>query len=434
MKWLLIAALLVLVASFLWANRAWGKVIEGGPDSLANTRSLGDLVAKDDSLHVIFVHGMRSEGPGNSKEFRDALLSRYPNGKESKPVRTHIGLGEMPIARVGTRQVWHNETEWLASRPFLDRYTLTLGKKAIIVDEINWWPLLFPIKCRMLLVPEHNLSGNDRRHLELCARGDKGYYPWITPTQLDDLLAKRPRSGGGAWANRWGKREIMNWGLSDAVIALGPLKTYLIEAMDKAFALAEAEALAIAAEDRIVVSESLGSFVVLDAYRKPGGVQRYLDRTDHLYFFANQFALLELGRIELERPKAGGPDFGPALAPETIGAPATPLEGLQQWAKRPGPSFVPETGTVGGPPGSESSPRQIVAFNDPSDLLTYDVPCMEDVAVVNLYVRNAAKWLGLFADPLKAHTGHAGNKAIWKVMLRRSNSEPAPLSGSTCPR
>jgi hypothetical protein len=434
MKWLLIAALLVLIASFLWANRAWGKVIEGGPDSLANTRTLGDLIASDDSLHIIFVHGMRSEGAGNSKAFRKALLGRYPGSSQNEASRTLVDLGKMPLAKVGTTQVWRNEAEWQASRPFVDRYTLTLGKKTIIVDEINWWPLLFPIKCRMLLVPEHDLSGNDRKHLELCARSDKGYYPWITQAQLDDLLAERPRSGGGAWANRWGKREILNWGLSDAVIALGPLKTYLVEAMDKAFAMADAGAESILAEDRIVVSESLGSFVVLDAYRNPGGVQRYLDRTDHLYFFANQFALLELGRIELKRPKAGGPDLGPAIAPDPIGAPATPLEGLQQWARRPGPGFAPESATGVTPVGRESSPRQVIAFNDPSDLLTYDVPCMEDVAVVNLYVRNGTNWFGLFAGPIGAHTGHAGNKSVWKTMLRRSASAPEPLADTTCPR
>ncbi len=437
MKWLPIAALLVLIVLFLRTNAAWGKVIEGGPDHLVNTRSLGDLIESDDSLHIIFVHGMRSEGAGNSKAFRKALLSRYPNSSQSGPSRTFVDLGRMPLANVGAMQIWRDEAEWSASRPFVDRYELKLGGgKTIIVDEINWWTLLFPIKCRMLLVPEHNLSGADRKHLRLCSRTDNPFHPWISKDEVDALLAARPRSGGGAWANRWGKSEILNWGLSDAVIALGPLKTYLVEAMDKAFALAEAEAKAISAEDRIVISESLGSFVVLDAYRNDGAVTEYLDRTDHLYFFANQFALLELGRIGLTRPKPGRPDRAPAFISDALEVPATPFEGLQQWAKRSGPDLAPEGRAPAGESlgGRDSRPRQIIAFNDPSDLLTYDVPCMEDVAVVNLYVRNGINWLGLFADPLGAHTGHAGNTSVWKTMLRRSTSDPTPLTSAGCPR
>ena len=438
MKWILLAALLFLAAHFLWTNAAWAKAIEGGPHSLANTRSLGDLIAMDDSLHLIFVHGMRSEGAGNSRAFREALLERFPGGTQGRAQRIYIDLGTMPVATIGTRQIWNDENEWRASRPFLDRYALTVGGgKTIIVDEINWWPLLFPIKCRLLLVPEHNLSGTDRKHLRLCARDDGGFHPWISKQKLRDLLASRPRSGGGAWANRFGKREILNWGLSDAVIALGPLKTYLIEAMNKAFAMAEAEAQAVGAEDRIVVSESLGSFVVLDAYREEDGpVREYLDRTDHLYFFANQFALLELGRIGVIRPKSEGPDRAPAFVSDADAAPASPLEGLRQWAEKPAPVSLPGERAPASEvaPGLARRPRQIVAFNDPSDLLTYDVPCIEHVAVVNLYVRNGINWFGLFAGPIGAHTGHARNKSVWKTMLRQSGSAPLPLPNPTCPR
>ena len=99
-------------------------------------------------------------------------------------------------------------------------------RNAIVVDEVNWWPLLFPVKCRSLLAPETDLSGADREHLKLCARSDAGYYPWLTQQELIAALSHKPRSGGGARANAFIKQQIMNWGLADAVIALGPLRTF----------------------------------------------------------------------------------------------------------------------------------------------------------------------------------------------------------------
>jgi hypothetical protein len=38
--------------------------------------------------------------------------------------------------------------------------------------------------------------------------------------------------------------------------------------------------------------------------------------------------------------------------------------------------------------------------------------------VLQPYDRNTPRWLGLVADPAKAHAGHLANKALWKVLTR----------------
>ena len=50
------------------------------------------------------------------------------------------------------------------------------------------------------------------------------------------------------------------------------------------------------ARERAIVTESLGSFVVLDALRGKQ-TRGFVEKASNLTFFANQFALLELARI-----------------------------------------------------------------------------------------------------------------------------------------
>jgi hypothetical protein len=389
---------------------ARGRFIEGGPQPLSDTRSLGDIIVEaQGSVHISFVHGMRAEGPGNSTSFRAALARSLGAGEAvTQTVERHyLDPGPWPVAAtVGGTPIWNDQDEWLASRPFVDRHTLRTARVQVVVDEVNWWPLLFPIKCRFLLMPEHDLSGNDREHLRLCARDDGPYHAWLTGEQLEALLNTRPRSGGGARLNGSIKRQILNWGLADAVILLGPMRTYLVAAMEQALQFAEAGAESLAAEERVLVSESLGSFLVMEAFREEGSAARaYLEQTHLLYFFANQFALLELARIDgIAEPGRPGPLEAVAAAP-------SPLSALEQW----GAATTPPTEFAAG-----RRPAQIIAFSDPSDMLTYRVPSIANVAVANVYVRNGPSLFGLLVDPLPAHTGHARNRTVLDLMLRRS--------------
>jgi len=397
---------------------AQDRFIEGGPQSLNETRSLGDLIRGASApIHISFVHGMRAEGPGTSASFRAGLLRRF-GGTSTPPVRRFLDLGERPReASIGATLIWPTDEAWAASRPFVDRHTLRLRSGVlVVVDEVNWWPLLFPIKCRFLVLPEHDLSGNEPEHLRLCAgqgpeREAALYHPWLTPAELDHALSTAPRSGGGARVNTTIKRQIFNWGLSDAVIALGPMRHYLALTMQQAFTVAVEGVVAGTAEDHVLIAESLGSFVVLDALSAGAvAVDAYLDRTRDIYFFANQFALLELARI------TNIPADGAGVLATAVDARATPREGspLDQLQS------LSDAGAV--PPRGQARRLQIIALSDPSDMLTYRVPAIANATVVNIYVRNAGSILG-FANPVTAHTGHAANRAVWDVLLEPRESD-----------
>ena len=346
------------------------------PAALARTRSLGDVIAQanDRPVHILFVHGIRTDRPGLAGPLMEGLCRYGPVRcpPPGAPERHYIDLGLLPPAEVMGAPVWLDEGQWRASRPFVDRYRFERpGAAPVIVDEVNWWPLLMAFRCRTLVAPESRLSGVDKAHLDLCR-------PWLTQAQYDAALAGPTVSGGGAWANRELKRQIMNWGLADAVIALGPMRTLIRRAIDEAFGYAAAfDGRGAAGQEFVVVCESLGSFVVLDAAAdRFGDAPRARDvvaATSDLYFFANQFALLELARVTglPAAPRAAdltrlAPAPPPEVSPPEDSPPeVSPFAVLSEWAAgataRPALAVSPR-------------PRQVIAFSDPSDILTYDVP------------------------------------------------------------
>lgn len=68
--------------------------------------------------------------------------------------------------------------------------------------------------------------------------------------------------------------------------------------------------------------------------------------------------------------------------------------------------------------------RQIIAFNDPSDALTFEVPEVPNAKVVNLYDRNSITWLWSFENPIAAHTGHSKNAAVLRTLFERRDRQP----------
>jgi hypothetical protein len=390
---------------------------------------LGDMIAQanDQPAHILFVHGIRADRPGTAGPFMEGLCRygpvRCPPRNHPPPAaeRRYIDLGPRPVAEVMGAPVWLDEGQWRASRPFVDRYRFERpGAAPVIVDEVNWWPLLMAFRCRALVAPESRLSGVDKAHLDLCR-------PWLSKAEYEAALAGPAVSGGGAWANRELKRQIMNWGLADAVIALGPMRTLIRRAIDEAFGYAAGfEGRGAAGQEFVVVCESLGSFVVLDAAGDGGAphAREVVAATSDLYFFANQFALLELARVTGLPAARGAADLAalaPAPPPEV-----SPFAVLGEWAAG---SSTPAAGrALAAPP----RPRQVIAFSDPSDILTYDVPALAVPAgapaplVVNVYDRNEFGWFGLIADPIKAHSGHSRNPAVLKLMFAPRRAAPVP--------
>lgn len=409
-----------LAAAVLAGGIARAGVHPHEGQSLEGTRSLGDVIAEagERPVHVIFVHGMRAEGPNTSRVFRESLCRSIGDGCALEPApstgRSHyIELGSAPPATYAGVPVWRQSEDWTASRPFVDRYVFSRRSGgSIVVDEVNWWPLLFPLKCQFLLRPEAELAGPDKKHLRLCARDVAPYHAWLDATDVEQAIRRKVRHAGGAKANRALKAEIMNWGLADAVIAVGPMRTYLHEAMEKAFEYAGSfEGRSAAEQEFVVISESLGSFVVIDALNAETptpAVKAVISETHNLYFFANQFRILELARL------GGIPSGADGLKLMGTEADRSPLGALAAWAQSPSGAQRP------GPKGDIVRPRQIIAFNDPSDMLTFEVPQLPGAKVVNLYDRNGFDFLRLVADPLAAHTGHSRNKAVLRTVFART--------------
>jgi hypothetical protein len=506
-------------------------------------------------LHIVFIHGIRTDARGASFALQTEIWKKVYGGDPRMQIlrwSSALDIGDKPDASFLGHQIWNNPEEWKQSQPFVDHYIYppTANGGRIIVDEVNWWPLVFPLKCRLLLGGETNLVGPDARTIQLCGdvKGGAGHlhplstdhYTWLTQPIVVDLLNRQPPLGSTAAANVLLKQEIMDWGLSDAVVSLGPMKYKLRGAVQCALEnIASAgvidDAGAKASEtaggatsttstqtltpDRltshlpppnswtvpfvckrgggpaqphfndanfILVSHSLGSFLLLDTFAstaqnlnsagertkpsynaaadaqasvgrcaseglgadavsaqqdKIAGLCFVIQNSKHLYFLANQFPLLELGRVEgvyaTDKPspnyRAGGT--------QAAAAEVQTFDAMRLWA-----CAVAQPTT-----GGCTTTKQLVAFSDRNDILTFDVPCIHNVQVFNIRVHNAWNILKLFANPATAHVGYFTNNDVLSTIVDGAgaagaassaavdmippapNAPGAPAYGAACP-
>jgi hypothetical protein len=421
---IIVAAVLAVLAIWLLAlNAAQARLRFDDPEAAKQVRTIGQLIAatRDKPVHIIFVHGIRADGPGTAQSFMQGLCRHAPvigptSGGFVRTVRHPLGVGPWSQdAKVVGQTIWDSDKAWEGSLPFVDRYVFErAGAPPVVVDEVNWWPLLFPLKGVFAVLPEAQLAGPDKDHLQLLMRDTAPYFGWVSEEQYREAMEGPRRSGGGALINRILKQQLLDWGLADAVIALGPMRRLFRLAMDGAFDFAAGfDGRDVHGQEFVVVSESLGSFVVLDAASNAHGdaprAHEVVSRTSDLWFLANQFGLLELARIEGLSAHPQADALLAANAAPPVKEPS-PMQILRDWAAQAGD---------GG--GSLAAPRtrQVVAFSDPSDILTFGVPNLPSGAVVlNVYDRNEINWFGLFVNPIAAHGGHSANERVLKFLFR----------------
>jgi hypothetical protein len=460
--------LLLLLIAVLGALRAEGKVIDGGPQPLSEMSSIGESLrnAGPRPLHILYVHGMEALGSGDSHAFQKGiceLMKGCTLSGDPVPVnREYADRGEFqigaepPSIEYMRKAVWLSKDEWSASAPFVDHYVLKRSDGGpVVVDEINWWPLVFPLKCRNTIPGEAHLAGPDAKLLDLCSTkteedqpnhpGRFKSYQWLNQDDAAKLKAM-PRKG--AWANRWLKNNIMDWGVSDAFIAVGSMRNILREGMRQLFVKsARFSAQSSAAHDWaqqlanpqgidrefIVVSHSLGSYLVFSTLNlddetvvpqnvpaeaqsavarkaeEDDAAKYILERTSLVYFFANQVPLLELATMEVPATAEA--------APTAASAQPKPAEALSKkivkW-KNLRQNFKQKRDVAEATP---VPPPQVIAWSDPSDLLSWYVPGIDDLKVDNVYVRNSW-WHWLIANPASAHGNYASNKSVLRVMMR----------------
>jgi hypothetical protein len=408
--------------------------------------SIGDSLRRAGStpLHILYLHGIGAVNAGGSAVLRKKICDYLkdctnPEGEIRRP-REYADVEDfdlsapVPAMTYLGKDIWKTPEEWHASAPFVDHYEIKRRSgKSILLDELNWWPLTISLKCRQILKDEAQLAGTDAAYLRLCSKTVKAStsdrfdsYDWLYPDTPESLQRKHSQA---ASINRGVKIGLMDWGMSDALLAVGPMQTLLIESIrqllvksvaasgDESKALSEqvSENATLSDSEYIVISHSLGSFLVFSALnsqmhsttattasqsppavtpRVTGAFTYVLRHTGQAYFFANQVSLLELAML------------GSATS---SGVPANLAIDLAHWG---------DVRTKAG-----GSKPQIVAWSDPDDLLSWHVPDIQGINVVNLDAKNAFRWFGLFAGPLAPHDNYASNKKIIKTLLNPKTSQ-----------
>ena len=410
--------------------------------SFQSPKSLGEELRHPDGkeIHVFYIHGIGSDGPKDrdSRALRKSICDYLKDC--TTPEGTEIGEWDyadrdefridasVPALEYMDNPIWKNQEEWHAAAPYAVHFQLARSNgPTLYVDELNWWPLTFSLKCRQLIAGDATFVAPNKARIDTCSTREPNAgvpnrfksYDWISK---DEAARLRQLPARGAKLNRQLKSDLMDWSFSDAVMALGPLRLYvldgirqlLLKSLADASSASQADATrARANQEFIIVSHSLGSYLIFSALdmgqqmsantanaeQTRNDLQEILKRTSLVVFFANQLRLLEFGGLD-----------GPSE--RNI---ATHLE---DWSKVRCEYLKSVPGAL-----QECKPPRIIALNDPSDLLTWTVPALGDIDVENYSVRNSTRWLGLFESPTSAHSNYATDKRAIKEMLTSSSEK-----------
>jgi hypothetical protein len=390
-------------------------------------------------VHIFFIHGIGSLGPHShdSESLRKSICAYVKNcvkpageqvGNYDYPDGTNFGLTEqLPTMRYMGKPIWNTPEEWHAAAPFVVHYKLarTTGK-TIYLDELNWWPLVFALKCRQIIASDARLAGPVDGLINTCSTKEPDpqvpgrfiSYDWISPDEAKQLQTQSRRA---ARINRSLKMDIMDWGFSDAVATLGPLRDLMVQGirqlilnavLDSPMTIRESTPLPLLSpipdQDFVIVSHSLGSYLIFSALsvnakdralpvltQASVAYMQVLRQTALVYFFANQVRLLELANLE----QSSTDNF---------------VSYLEDWGKL---RCDYEKSAPGVEPNAPCRLPKIVALSDPSDLLTWRVPHLTTVDVQNVYVKNGIHWFWLLENPMRAHLNYSSDKRAIREML-----------------
>jgi hypothetical protein len=179
-------------------------------------------------------------------------------------------------------------------------------------------------------------------------------------------------------------------------------------------------------EKTVIITHSLGGYMLMDAIddelrREKGGAHgksaahKILENTQFIYMMANQLALLDLSTLNGYPSRLEGSSRAGAMAQHFA----------QTWStiklKSPAP---PSESDADETPGGN---RQIVAFSDPNDILSWrlkpynlELPPSEwpSVRLTNVYLSNGEFSVPLlFSDPTNAHGGYFVNPTVMDMLV-----------------
>jgi hypothetical protein len=426
---------LTLLLLFLLVDPSLIHSASGNPHP-QKSDSLGDSLRHSEGkeIHIFYIHGIGSDGPNDydSLALRSSICVYLRDC--TSPAGTPIGQWDyadqdqfrpdasVPELEYMDEPVWKNADEWRAAAPYAIHFQLTRANgQNLYVDELNWWPLTFSLKCRQIIASDASFVAPSKARIETCSRREPNLavpqrfksYDWITPEEAA-RMAHLPAKG--ARANRALKTGLMDWGFSDAVLALGPLRLYLLDGIRQLILKSQGDSRTAGVSDLtrqpvdqefIIVCHSLGSYLIFSALDinqttiKTTTVQQsgnrfdqVLERTSMVFFFANQLRLLELASLD------GPTDRNLATH-------------LESWARLRCDYLKSKPGASQG-----CRPPRITALNDPSDVLTWTVPNLPGVEVDNYAVKNSTRWFWIIANPTKAHNNYARDKRAIREMLQ----------------
>jgi hypothetical protein len=454
---------------------AQAKVAADSKDILKTLTSIGDALDSADHhpVHILYVHGIDQVGAGDSAMLRTAICTRLNlcSAGDWKSAGVEFadhgefadGAAPPSLLYLGS-PVWNSAEEWHDSAPFVVHWVVHLRRHpaVLILDEINWWPAIMALKCRRIVVPEAYMAGPDHGLIEVCSQqsaqdpgGVGRFYAWISARQAEMLAAMRAR---GVLVNRELKDNLVDWGLSDVLLTTGPLGGILRDGIRQLMAKSAAfDPNASNAEDAqgrynwraqlqsgakldqefIGVTHSLGGYLLfntlnpekaraadpqlatVEAQRlaaENSAIEYIFGRMSLYYFFANQLLMLEMTNLETGPSAAAATYQSRGLEPPPP-PPTNPAANFRSLVNRW--QQLQSEFQAALHPGDETARQkiQVVAWSDPSDVLTWRVPRIGNVDVVNLYVQNAHHWFWLFESPTSAHGDYAENKAVLRVMF-----------------
>lgn len=408
------------------------------------TAAVAQPVASPLPIHILYVHGINQVGAGDSLLLRNGICKYLGECTVTSLGRVYadgpfaVDSDPPTLALMGKR-IWKSKDEWSASAPFIDRYEMK-GKAhtPILLDEFNWWPLAYPLKCRWLIARDSQLTGASKLQLSVCATSttldpahSKRYlsYQWIDNSEASDLNHVKRQA---RVLNRSLKNGLMDWGFADAVMALGPmediLSTGIRELLIKSLQSPVKDASTPPAKfdaEVFFVTHSLGSYLSLIALdtdllgsnnpdlsgfqmtpEQKQAADYFSAHTAEFYFLANQIALLQLAWVSSSTERDAGP------CPSASGEKSVPGS-IEHWrCKRD--TYLSERASVVPVP-------QIIAWSDPNDLLSWEVPQIDGVHVVNITVRNSGfKLPPLLESPTAAHANYAKNREVLRMILKPS--------------
>ena len=235
--------------------------------------------------------------------------------------------------------------------------------------------------------------------------------------------------------NQMLKDQIMNERVAEAVLYVGKYRKQMQFPIKWAMDYVLEDPFGDDADQIVIITSSLASYMVMDTITQLNPEEEKLINIDELFakldsiiMLANQIPLLLLSEVtQIGEHLGDTPDF------------AQPDEDLGSWFSYPVVRHLVDMrieSILNRYPGIREIPElNLVAINDPNDLLSYNLPGYLDleqdyVNYVNVVV-NIARITPVtqIANPITAHQGHAQNADVIDFIVHGKFEEESLIGG-----